>query len=218
MDLDQAILGNLISLFNLKNDAKSTTALTGRTSTTQTNLDGIGSVIIKHYTRGGLISCFNKNRYFFSRKTRGELEFNALIDAIRAGVNVPEPVLFASKGGVFYKAWLVTREVKNSKNFMDFCINDKEKAIGLLQPICENIGKLIVSSIYHIDLHPGNIIINQFNKPYILDFDKACRFSGDKKKLAKKYTKRWQRAVRKYKLPEELSDVFSGILLKTKPE
>ncbi|MCK5543238.1 MAG: hypothetical protein KAI40_11160 [Desulfobacterales bacterium] len=205
LNLDQTTLDNFISLFNSKSHEKPATILTGRDSVTKININGLGSVIIKHYTRGGLISFFNKNRYLVSKKSRSELEFNFLIKAMRAGANVPQPIAFAKKGTLFYKAWLITKEIENSKNFVEIAQNEKNKAISFLPAICENINKLIVSSIHHTDLHPGNIIINKSNKPFILDFDKACYFSGNKKKLAEKYNQRWQRAIRKYKLPDELS-------------
>ena len=42
-------------------------------------------------------------------------------------------------------------------------------------------------------------------QPYIIDFDKARIFRGSGKRLAEKYRKRWQRAVRKHGLPDSLS-------------
>jgi hypothetical protein len=205
VDLSQPILDNLTPLFSSKNPEKPATILTGRTGPTITDIDGIGSVVIKHYLRGGFISYFNKSRYLFSKKSRAELEFIALLDAMSAGVNVPEPIAYVSCGSLFYKTWLITKEIGNTKNFVELIQNEKDRAVSLLPAINANINKLITASIHHVDLHPGNIIVDKFDKPFILDFDKACCFSGGKKKLVKKYKLRWQRAINKYKLPIELS-------------
>ena len=204
-DLNQTTLDSLILLFKSKSPEKPKTILTGRISPTKTDINEIGSVVIKHYLRGGFISWFNKNRYFFSKKSRAELEFIALIDAMKAGVNVPKPIAYVSCGSLFYKTWLITKEIENTKNFVELIKNEKDKAVSLLPAISENINKLIANLIHHVDLHPGNVIVDKFNQPFILDFDKACYFSGDKRQLAKKYKQRWQRAINKYKLPIELS-------------
>ncbi|MCK5312865.1 MAG: hypothetical protein KAJ62_12185, partial [Desulfobacteraceae bacterium] len=77
----------------------------------------------------------------------------------------------------------------------------------LLPLISDNIIKLIKSSIHHKDLHPGNIIIDKSEKPFVLDFDKAYNFRGSKEELADRYIQRWQRAIKKYNLPEELLEI-----------
>jgi hypothetical protein len=206
-DLSQITLDRLILIFNTKNYKKPDTILTGRYDPVKTTIEKIGPVVIKHYTRGGLISYFNRDKYLFSKKSRGEMELNTLTSAIQAGVNVPQPVGYASRGSIFYQAWLITKEIENSKNFVEICLNEKDRALSLLPAICEDINKLIKISMHHVDLHPGNIVVDEFDKPFILDFDKACYFSGDKRTLAKKYKQRWQRAINKYKLPSKLSDL-----------
>jgi 3-deoxy-D-manno-octulosonic acid kinase len=55
-----------------------------------------------------------------------------------------------------------------------------------------------------VDLHPGNILLDGNNTIFIIDFDKAYRYSKSKTQLARAYQNRWTRAVHKYKLPERL--------------
>jgi serine/threonine protein kinase len=205
--LSNATLDSLIPFFKIKNHSNSKTVLAGRNPVIETTIPEFGAIVIKQYSRGGFISCFNKDKYFYSKKSRSELEFNALIRAEKAGVNVPEPIAYISRGSLFYNAWLITRKIEGSANYVELCLNQKETAISLLPAICEDINKLIASSIHHVDLHPGNIIIDKNNKPFILDFDKACYFAKDKSRLKDKYVKRWQRAIRKYQLPDELLNI-----------
>ncbi len=213
IELDSDALDRLISLFISKKIEKPNTVLAGRNVPIQTDIDGFGPVVVKHYTRGGLISYFNKQRYFFVKKTRGELEFEFLESARKAGVNAPKPFAYASYGGLFYKAWLITEKIENAQNFVEFCLKDEDilkdedKALELLPAICDNINRLITASIFHRDLHPGNIVIGDSDRVFILDFDKAFYYSGDREKLKKKYRHRWQRAVKKYRFSDKLADL-----------
>ncbi|MCP4672146.1 MAG: hypothetical protein GY857_12670, partial [Desulfobacula sp.] len=100
------------------------------------------------------------------------------------------------------------RKIENAQNFIEICLNDLKKATGFLPEISENINKLITASIHHIDLHPGNIVIDGSNRVFILDFDKACYFKGERKRLKIKYSQRWKRALEKYKLSDKLSNLL----------
>ena len=51
-------------------------------------------------------------------------------------------------------------------------------------------------------------MLDDEGKVYVLDFDKAVRFSGNKNALRDKYVCRWRRAVIKHKLPETLSELM----------
>lgn len=139
-------------------------------------------------------------------KIRSRKEFEFLLNAEKAGVRVPTPVVYASQGFPFYKAWLITEEITEHRSFAELCLDEKEKALGLIPEISHNIRLLIKNKIHHVDLHPGNILIDQNNKNYIIDFDKAY-YSTNKTRLIKKYQQRWTRAIHKYKLPEILTDL-----------
>ena len=79
-------------------------ALDGRTCASRLQLDGIGSVVIKHYRRGGLLRHLVKRRYLKFGKTRAQREFELLNTVATLGVSVPQPVAYAHKGCLFYQA------------------------------------------------------------------------------------------------------------------
>ncbi|HJO62175.1 MAG TPA: lipopolysaccharide kinase InaA family protein, partial [Desulfobacterales bacterium] len=89
--------------------------LIGRSSVTISHLKGIGSVVVKHYTRGGFIRYFLKQRYLRWGRTRGETEFKILQEARQIGVSAPEPIAYAFKGGLFYKGWLVSKKIEGQQ-------------------------------------------------------------------------------------------------------
>lgn len=202
--LNATSLDILIDLFQSPSTDK-TAALEGRASPRFAVLPEAGPVVVKAYKRGGLISRINKDRYFKIGRLRSQREFYFLMAAKKAGVRVPEPVAYASTVSPFYKAWLITKKIKGHRSFAELCRKHPEKAMALMPEISRNINSLIKNKIHHVDLHPGNILLDGNNTILIIDFDKACRYSKNKTRLARAYQNRWTRAVHKYKLPEPLA-------------
>ncbi len=190
------------------NKAKQKSILGGRGKIQSTCIPEAGQIVIKNYQRGGLIRYFNKNIHIRPGKTtRPETEFNMLITAGKAGINVPSPLIYVIRGSLLYKAWLITKKIHHCENFADIALKSPEKAVEIFPDISGCINRLIKNRIYHVDLHPGNILIDPDNKHYIIDFDKAFIFKHSMEKLTKLYEKRWKRAVIKYHLPEFISDL-----------
>jgi 3-deoxy-D-manno-octulosonic acid kinase len=183
-------------------------AMGGRTSVTPAQLDGIGSVVIKHYRRGGLARYFIKRRYLKLGKTRGQREFELLSLAGKSGINVPQPVAYAYRGRLFYAAWLVTCAIKAPMSLARLSLQDKESTRAAVQSTAEQIVLLIQNKILHVDLHPGNVVVDDRRLVYLLDFDKGRIYRGGRQKLKDRYIARWQRAVVKHGLPEMLNDVL----------
>ncbi|PIE61552.1 MAG: hypothetical protein CSA29_02775 [Desulfobacterales bacterium] len=182
-----------------------TAMLEGRAAVRFTTLPETGPVAIKAYKRGGLISRMNKDKYFKLGQLRSQREFDFLIAAQRAGVRVPVPVAYAATRSVFYNAWLITEKIKGHQSFAGLCQNNPEKALTFLPAISRSIACLIRNKIHHIDLHPGNIILDDTDTVFVIDFDKASWYKKNDAQLAAAYQNRWARAVHKYNLPSPLS-------------
>ncbi|RZB36168.1 MAG: 3-deoxy-D-manno-octulosonic acid kinase [Desulfobacteraceae bacterium Eth-SRB2] len=199
-------LKQLIRFFNLpKNSVNS--PLGGRTSITVTRLQGIGSVVIKYYRRGGVIRYLIKKRYLKCGKTRCQIEYELLQKVRSLGINAPEPVAFAYRGRLFYQCWLVTREIQDHQTLAQLSRSNEEQARMALKAVIKQVSMLIKNKIFHADLHPGNVIVDNQNQVYLLDFDKGGVFPGDKNALKTRYLRRWNRAIQKHGLPEMLSEV-----------
>jgi RIO-like serine/threonine protein kinase len=124
------------------------------------------------------------------------------------GVRAPEPIAFASRGGLFYDSWLITREIPKKSSFAEIDPNDQERLKGLISDTVNQIGILIRNNIFHIDLHPGNVLIGKDDTVYLLDFDKAYIYQGKRNDLRDLYLLRWRRAVIKHRLPESFSELL----------
>jgi len=188
--------------------------LEGRTSVTRIRLDGIGPLVIKHYRRGGLLGNFIKHTYINLGKPRSRVEYEQLEKARGVGISTPEPICFAFRGKAFYTAWLVTREIENQRSLAQLSMMNIETAISAVKKLAPQMLILMNNRIYHKDLHPGNVLVDKNSDIYIIDFDKAGVFRGDKRALLKKYMERWGRAVTKHNLPKVIHDTLCKDLMK----
>lgn len=187
-------------------------ALGGRRSASYGVLPGIGNVVVKHYHRGGVFGKLVNSSYVRWGPTRSQAEFELLRRVRSLGVSAPEPVAFAFRGSILYRAWLVTREVEGHQSLASLSSSAEEAARRLTEELAEQIAILVNARIYHIDLHPGNVLVDRSGHMFLIDFDKAQEHRGSKNDLRDMYLVRWRRAVIKHVLPEFLSEILSASL------
>ena len=201
--LPEETLSALVSVFQEK-ESDSASRLEGRRSISRLEIAQIGAVVVKHYRRGGLLAHLIRKHYLRSGKTRCQLEFEQMVRARQAGVNIPEPIAFAFKGLVFYRGWLVTKEIAHQQTLARLSLRDPERLSAVRDRFKKQLAKLVAQGLWHVDLHPGNVLIDDGGRVFLLDFDKARTFRGTSRQLLAKYRKRWRRAVEKHGLPQEL--------------
>jgi len=188
--------------------------LDGRTPVICDNIDGIGSIVVKSYARGGLMRFLLKRRYLKLGATRCQREFNLLQTVRNLGVNAPEPIAFAYRGRLLYRAWLITRQISQPITLARLATQDLSLAQAVMPSVNEQTSILIQNGIAHPDLHPGNVLVDGDTRIFLVDFDKGHSFSGDKKELYYRYLNRWQRAISKHQLPMVLYDMLQTGLSK----
>jgi len=183
--------------------------LGGRAAVSTIRLKDIGPAVVKNYTRGGVIRKFNRNIYLKFSRYRCQSEYELLLFLDRLGVSVPKPIAFAYQGKFFYNAWLITREIQDARTLVELSRQHPDKARFVMQDLARQLGILVENHIHHVDLHPGNVLVDNKNKLFIIDFDKARTTLQNRQKLHQKYIRRWQRAVLKYKLPAVLNNIIN---------
>ncbi len=202
----------LIKNFNMPN-GKVDSILGGRSSVISADLSGIGPVIIKQYARGGLIKYFIKNRYVKWGEPRCRIEYQLLKKVKNLGINTPEPVAYAFKGRPFYKAWLVTREIKKNSSLASLSNTNLDRCKSIMEKLVDQVAILIKNNILHVDLHPGNVLVDVDDNIFIIDFDKGRFYLKGKNNLRDRYLARWDRAVIKHNLPKLLIEMMHKGLL-----
>mgnify|MGYP006292647853 CR=1 FL=1 len=191
-------------------------SLSGRTGVHRLELAPFGPVVIKHYFRGGLIRHFNRRTYLGVTGSRSRSEFELLARLRKIGVNAPEPVAFASRGRLLYQAWLITKQIPDVEPLAETCGTDPDRAGKAMMDLIPMINRLISHGIWHVDLHPGNVLVNKDAAVYLIDFDNAKTGQSCLNRIRDRYAARWRRAVQKYGLPAFVDEMMQAGLYSKK--
>ena len=136
---------------------------------------------LRHYHRGGLLGKLVKDHYIFTGwgQTRSYQEFQLLLKLIQAGVHVPRPIAArACKRNLFYQADLLSEKIENARDLVSIL---QERAISdsLYQKIGKEVRKMHNAQVNHTDLNIHNILIDDTDKVWIIDFDKCAVEKSD---------------------------------------
>ncbi|EOX3437810.1 3-deoxy-D-manno-octulosonic acid kinase [Vibrio cholerae] len=136
---------------------------------------------LRHYRRGGLLGKLVSDHYWFQgwEKTRSYAEFHLLHHLREQGVNVPRPIAArAVKQGFCYQADLLSEKVASARDLVAILQEkplDEEQYISIGQ----EIAKLHRAQVNHTDLNIHNILLDEDNTVWIIDFDKCYQQKGD---------------------------------------
>lgn len=136
---------------------------------------------LRHYRRGGLFGKLIKDTYWFTgwQKTRCYQEFQLLNHLIEAGINVPKPIAArVRKSGLGYKADLLSEKIPNAQDLVSI-LQENPLSVEMYRKIGQEIHKMHNAQVNHTDLNIHNILIDDLNKVWIIDFDKCFQQSGD---------------------------------------
>jgi tRNA A-37 threonylcarbamoyl transferase component Bud32 len=188
----------------LDGSSKQGTPLGGRSAIVKMKIKHIGPVVIKPYIRGGWAQLLLNDRFLNIGGCRAKKEFEMLLKIKDIGIHVPEPVMYFQKGRMFYRCWLMTKEISNQGTIAHISLTDTSLVASLLSMLWQGVDTMVENGIFHVDFHPGNVILDNDEQLCFLDFDKAVSTSMGKKALLKKYINRWNRAVLKHGLSNKL--------------
>lgn len=182
--------------------------LGGRSSSTRCLLPSCGQVFVKHYSHGGLLRSITGGYFIGSSKSRSAVEFEMLERVRQIGIEAPKPVAIVKKGALLYETWLIMEELSDTRSLVD--IQDDEKTLySAMKGLTTQVLKLVQNKIFHVDLHPGNVLTDSKDTVYLIDFDKAVIFDGDERLLRDLYLRRWRRAVIKHKLSPIMAEMMA---------
>ncbi|MEY4667381.1 MAG: hypothetical protein RL518_80 [Pseudomonadota bacterium] len=203
----------IVQLMRIVPDDGPRGVLGGRGYTGIQNIDGLGRVFVKQYAHGGLLRHITGGSFLCVGPSRSLLEFLMLERVREIGINAPKPMIFVNKGSFFYRTWLFMEEIANSRNVAEISRSDRAEDVDVLHEamgkLAEQVLLLITNKIFHVDLHPGNVLVEQGGRVSIVDFDKAREFKGSTERLRELYLRRWRRAVIKHKLSPVLTELMS---------
>ena len=186
---DPELVGTeLVEIFNpnyWREEHKITGHATGRGTTWFVDLEHLEGAL-RHYRRGGMLGKLVQDSYFFSgwESTRSFQEFRLLNIMKDAGLHVPRPIAArAVKRGPFYTADLLSEKIPKSRDLVSI-LQEAPLPAEIYQKIGREIRKMHDLQVNHTDLNIHNILIDDDDKIWLIDFDKCHQQPGEEWKTS----------------------------------
>jgi len=165
--------------------------------------------VLRHYYRGGLIGKFNKDHYIFTSQasTRAAKEF-ALLSLMQTWkLPAPKPVAYrVIRNGLFYQADLLSSRIENAQDLVAV-LTQQALSDELWFSIGETIKRFHEKGIYHHDLNAHNILVDDNNKVWLIDFDQ-----GEQRKIQQSWQhSNMQRLLRSFRKEHNKLSTFSWL-------
>ncbi|GLR69117.1 hypothetical protein GCM10007852_00250 [Agaribacter marinus] len=141
--------------------------------------------VLRHYRRGGLVAKLSDDKFLWKNieSTRVYKELKLLQTMQKNALPVPMPIAGrVIQRGIFYTADIITQAIPNTQELHAYLQNQK-----LHESLWEDIGYMVKRmhnlNICHDDLNVKNVLINDTDQVFLIDFDKCyVRKDGDWKK------------------------------------
>jgi 3-deoxy-D-manno-octulosonic acid kinase len=138
-------------------------------------LSGKQHWVLRHYFRGGFIGKIIKDKYFFTgqKNTRAACEFQLLNILQTLALPAPKPIAYrVTKSGPFYQADLLSSRIEDAQDLVAILSTGE-----LAEQVWVEIGRVIRrfhdAGIYHHDLNSHNILLDEKDKVWLIDFDRG---------------------------------------------
>ena len=131
--------------------------------------------VLRHYYRGGLIGKIVNDSYFFTslKHTRADREFSLLAHMQTLTLPAPKPIAYrVIRHGLLYRADLLSSRIENAQDLVAI-LTKKSINDDLWFSIGETIRRFHSQGVYHHDLNAHNILIDDKNKVWLIDFDQG---------------------------------------------
>lgn len=152
----------------------------GRGTTWFLQLNGLQAAW-RHYRRGGLFGKLVADSYIFQgwQKTRCYQEWQLLASMHDQGIHVPRPIAArAVREGLSYRADLISEKIPNARDLVSI-LQEQSLDADMYQKIGDEIRKMHSAQVNHTDLNIHNILIDDRQKVWLIDFDKCYQQLGD---------------------------------------
>lgn len=143
-------------------------------------------LILRPYLRGGLPGKILTDQFLFTgfEKTRAWREFLLLLDMMILELPVPEPVAACiSRSGFIYRNSIIIKRIPNAKDLHQVLSEDVLPNEPLSNDIWQSIGNTIArfhkNQVYHHDLNIRNIMLDNEQRAWLIDFDRCGIINGD---------------------------------------
>ena len=131
--------------------------------------------VLRHYRRGGWVARLTEDQYCWTGldQTRSWREWDLLRSMTEKQLPVPYPVAaHVKRNGLFYRADIITKRIPLAHS-LSSQISKNELSDELWRLLGKTIRQFHQQGVYHADLNAHNILIDEQEKFYLIDFDKG---------------------------------------------
>lgn len=138
----------------------------------------IGEIVIKHYRRGGWVARLSYDKYVFAgwHRSRSFIEWRMLAELYQEKLPVPEPLAaICVKHGRVYRAGLLTRYIPGAQTLAQLLRSNPDQMALLAIKTGQLLAQFHAADVMHVDINPDNIVMDQNDRVWLLDFDRSRR-------------------------------------------
>ncbi len=132
-------------------------------------------MVLRHYRRGGWMAPLLGDRYvrLGLAQSRAWREWRLLAQLSQQGLPVPQPLAaHVQTTGIFYRANILTRLIPHARPLSEW-LSVQSFDSEIWQTIGQTIRRFHLAGACHADLNAHNILIDEANQVFIIDFDKG---------------------------------------------
>ncbi|EAQ31281.1 3-deoxy-D-manno-octulosonic acid kinase [Idiomarina baltica] len=139
---------------------------------------GDHGMVLRHYYRGGLVGKVNKDKFMREpvERSRAIAEFDLLVKLRNQNLPVPRPIAARMRkvGVMSYTADILVEVIPGAVDVYRL-LRERQLNVEQWQSLGAAIRQLHDKNVFHSDLNCHNIMLDDNDKPWIVDFDK-CGF------------------------------------------
>ena len=170
-------------------------------------------LVLRHYRRGGLPARISRDRFTWTglTRTRAWCEYR-LLKKLEA-LDLPAPRAFAAhvvRQKLHYRADIITHCIPHAIPLAERLVSTQETT-GMMQRVGSTIRRFHDAGIDHVDLNINNIVLDDRDVVYLLDFDR-CGLRTPAARWQRANLARLLRSLRKLPLQAQEIDALWNVL------
>ena len=134
-----------------------------------------GTGVLRHYWRGGLVGRLLSDQYLYRglKNTRAYQEFILLAKLEKKALNIPVPIAAKiTTNGFIYRGDLITQAIPKACSLLDI-LKGRPLQDNELARVGQTIATFHQQGVYHADLNINNILFDDKDKVFLIDFDRG---------------------------------------------
>ena len=131
--------------------------------------------VLRHFMRGGLVSKFNRDKYFWTgeENVRSFAEWRLLAKMADFDLRVPRPAAARYiRTGTFYTADIITVRIPDVRPLSEF-VSEGSQTPEFWADLGAGIRGFHAAGVYHADMNAYNLQIDNDGELWMLDFDRG---------------------------------------------